>query len=183
MPADGGTRADSDGKLHVGRVLAPIRALVIEIFSGTKRFSVAVSQYAQLQVASWDILEGPEYDLLKWPTVRRLLRLLESPYVIATWWGTPCTTMTVARRAGRPGPPPVRSLSHPEGLPGLSESLQKSVADGNHFAQVTAVGIEVGHRSGSVCIVENPWRSFLWRISRLQQAFEFIGATEILFDF
>ena len=62
MPADGGTRADSDGKLHIGRVLAPIRALVIEIFSGTKRFSVAISQYAQWQVASWDILEGPEYD-------------------------------------------------------------------------------------------------------------------------
>ena len=65
----------------------------------------------------------------------------------------------------------------------LRINTQQSVVDGHHFAKVTAVGIEVGHRSGSYSVVESPWRSFLWQLRRLQQAFEFIGASEILFDF
>ena len=79
MPADGGARVQSDGRLHIERVCAPIRLLILEIFAGTWRLSVAIRQFAHIEVRGWDIIDGPEYNLLKWPTVRRLLMILESP--------------------------------------------------------------------------------------------------------
>ena len=172
MPAGGGTRVRSDGKLHIGRVLAPIRLLFLEMFSCTKRLTVAVSQFAHIEVSSWDIVEGTEYNLLQWPTVKRLLRILESPYIIGVWYGTPCNTMTIARRPGRPGPPTVRSASYPEGLPHLTGAVLRSVQDVNHFAQVIAVEIEVCHASGGYSVVENPWKSYLWQQPRLIAAFD-----------
>ena len=69
MPADHGTREDCAGRLCVGRVLAPRRALFIVMFSGSGNLSVCVSQHLQIEVSSWDILKGPEYDLLQWPSV------------------------------------------------------------------------------------------------------------------
>ena len=54
MPADDGTREDESGKLRVGRILAPRRALFIEVFSGSGHLTVCVSQYAQIEVSTLD---------------------------------------------------------------------------------------------------------------------------------
>ena len=91
--------------------------------------------------------------------------------------------MTIARRPGRPGPPPVRSERYLEGFLNISKALQQAVSAGNHVAHVTAVGIEVGHPSGTAAVVENPWKSFLWRQPRLEAALDFIAAAEVHFDF
>ena len=69
MPADHGTREDRAGRLCVGRVLAPRRALFIDIY-GSGNLSICVSQHLQIEVSSWDILKGPEYDLSQWPSVK-----------------------------------------------------------------------------------------------------------------
>ena len=183
MPPDQGTRASGDGRLKIGRLLSPIRSLFIEVFAGSCKLSIAVSQYAQVVVSSWDVIYGPEFDLLRKPSVHKLLRVLESPYVVAVWWGTPCSSMTRARRLGRPGPVPLRSDEWPEGLPALSSSNQRKVDDGNRFAVITAIGLELGRTSGSFGVCENPWKSFLWAQPRLCTATARLGLEDFVFDF
>ena len=139
----------------------------LRFFAGSCNWSVAVNQFAQVVVSSWDGIFGPEYDLSRKPSVHKLLRVLESPYVVGVWWGTPCSSMTRARGPGRLGPAPLRSDQWPEGLPKLSTSNQMKIDDGNIFAVVTAIGLEIGRASGSFGVAENPWRSFLWSQPRI----------------
>ena len=92
-------------------------------------------------------------------------------------------TMTFARRAGRPGPPVLRTSEHPTGIPGLSPQLQAKVDEGNHFAYLTAIGSEIAHMSGCYTVIANPWRSYLWLFPRLVAAIERCGFIVILLDY
>ena len=144
---------------------------------------IAINQFAQVVVSSWDVIFGPEYDLLRKPSVHKLLLVLESPYVVAVWWGTPCSSMTRARRPGRPGPAPLRSDDWPEGLPNLDSNNQSKVDDGNRFAVVTAIGLEIGRAAGSYGIAENPWRSFLWSQPPIIVATKRLALEDYILDF
>ena len=77
--------------------------------------------------------------------------------VSALWFGTPCTTFSRAREV-RPGPPPLRDLDHPYGLPKsrLTPSQQEQVRLGTFFALKTAELAGIAHREGIPFAIENP---------------------------
>eukprot|EP00974_Lingulodinium_polyedra_P054433 5233819-Lingulodinium_polyedra.AAC.1 len=67
------------------------------------------------------------------------LRRVRRGEVSGVWLGTPCTSMTRARR-GKPGsgwPGPLRSAEAPDGLPLLSDRDQARVQTGNALAAFT----------------------------------------------
>ena len=91
--------------------------------------------------------------------------------------------MTRARRAGRPGPAPLRDEEYPCGLPNLSETNHKKLEEGNHFAAISALGLEVGALGGAFGVLENPWRSFLWRQPRVERTLENLRFKDVILDF
>lgn len=64
---------------------------------------------------------------------------------------------------------PLRSDLHPCRLPGFNTHNQHKVNEGKHVAQVSVIGLEVGHLAGAHGVLENPWRSFIWQqLARVQ---------------
>ena len=102
--------------------------------------------------------------------------------MLVVWFGTPCNTMTSARRLDG-GPPPIRTDEYPEGLPNLSPASQRKVDEGNRLCEVTAMAAELCHGSGVAFVIENPARSFLWRQAALRRALHVTGAIAALFDY
>ena len=71
--------------------------------------------------------------------------------------GTPCETFSHARQM-RPGPPPLRSVEYPRGIPTLSGKLKEQVRLGNLFACRTAEACTIIHGVGGGFAIENPRR-------------------------
>ena len=62
----------------------------------------------------------------------------------------------------QPGPPPLRSVEFPRGLPGLSDHDSLRVSQDN-FSSDYAIALQHwGHRHGLACLRENPLRSLHW---------------------
>ena len=84
--------------------------------------------------------------------------------VKALWFGTPCTTFSRAREV-RPGPPPLRDLDHPYGLPKSSLTLQQheQVRLGTFYALKTTEAATEAHSRGIPFAIENPepWEGHL----------------------
>ena len=82
---------------------------------------------------------------------------LSKGHISALWFGTPCSTFSRAREI-RPGPPPLRDLDHPYGLPKarLTPSQQEQVRLGTFFALKTAELAREAHRGGTPFAIENP---------------------------
>ena len=82
----------------------------------------------------------------------------------ALWFGTPCTTFSRAREV-RPGPPPLRDLDHPYGLPKSSLTLQQheQVRLGTFYALKTTEAATEAHSRGIPFAIENPepWEGHL----------------------
>ena len=94
----------------------------VEVFSGTGRLSLAlIGQDVQAQ--AFDIIDGPDSDLLRAAVRRRLYRLIRHPDCLGVWYGFPCGTFSRARRgsAGMPGALRGEEGRDLYGLPGLSE--------------------------------------------------------------
>ena len=105
----------------------------------------------------WDIRYGERFNVLNRRNRRRLMRLIASGHVFLVWWGTPCTTFSIARY------PPLRcrfAVDVPS--PGLSAASLALFEEGNALADVTVEGLSVAHLCGIFSIVENPLRSGLW---------------------
>lgn len=71
--------------------------------------------------------------------------------------GTPCETFSHARQM-RPGPPPLRSVEYPRGIPTLSGKLKEQVRLGNLFACRTAEACTIIRGVGGGFAIENPRR-------------------------
>ena len=96
----------------------------LEVFAGTARLTMAVLANTVLRVLPpIDFSESEfvkqSFDVLHSPHVPKVLKWLASGMIIAIHFGTPCTTFSMARKWDG-GPPPLRSLDHPYGLPGLA---------------------------------------------------------------
>ena len=181
MPADAGTRPDAQGFLRIGRPLWMAARLVVEIFAGV---AVITSQCAEAGVPiadPWDVLYGPRWDLLVPKNVKKLFALLSSGHVLLAWWGTPCTTLSPARRDDGVGPGPLRCPENPIfPLPHLNERDIQKVLDGNHFARICAEGMIICHEAGGFNVLENPERSQMWQLLFIVQALSFINATQVV---
>eukprot|EP00959_Pyramimonas_sp_CCMP1952_P037125 776850-Pyramimonas_sp.AAC.1 len=72
------------------------------------------------KVYSFDILQGPEGNLLRPGVMRRVLRLVRAGHCLGVLAGVPCATFSIARG----GHNATRSKQYPAGLPGLPPRLQ-----------------------------------------------------------
>ena len=71
--------------------------------------------------------------------------------------GTPCEIFSHARQV-QPGPPPLRSVEYPRGIPTLSGKLKEQVRMGNLFVCRTTEACAIIHGLGGGFAVENPKR-------------------------
>ena len=156
--------------------------MFVSVFSGDEGIEIELRALDFSLVESWDIRGGKRYDLTVWANVRRLYITLESGLVAAVWWATPCHSWSTARRWDG-GPPPLRDMSHLEGLPGLSSFDQMLVDRGNALADVTAQGMRIGHAAGAANVLENPSRSMLFFKRTIVEASRAIGAKDYVTDF
>ena len=85
--------------------------------------------------------------------------------MIAVWYGTPCQTLSSARKFDGRGPPPLRDCRDPiQPASYISEKERQKVADANSLIDFTLEGIVVGHEIGVAFVLENPARSKLWEL-------------------
>lgn len=119
--------------------------------------------------------EGPSVLLdLCSDTGRRLLtKLLTSGRVAYTHFAPPCGTASKAREIpirpellkGRPPPIPLRSNTHPNGLPDLHGEDAERVHKANLLYELTAEAIWICHKNGILWSCENPRSSWFWETS------------------
>ena len=86
-----------------------------------------------------------------------ILNDIRTGQVKAMWFRTPCATFSRAREV-RPGPPPLRDLDRPYGLPKFSLSLQQheQVRLGTFYALKTAEAATLAHSQGIPFAIESP---------------------------
>ena len=108
-----------------------------------------------------DILVGPAHDLLDDLTFQNLQRLCSSGLVGVAAAAPPCAAFSRARlRQG--GPPPVRTVSHPTGIPEPSASQAKELEVSALLHSRTRHLLHLVACRGGLIWLENPSSSLLW---------------------
>ena len=92
---------------------------------------------------------------------QRVLRVLREGVVFYLHCGTPCNTFSSARKDDG-GPPPLRSLECPMGLPDLSPDNWCLVQLGNLFLGHTCEACVIVFDHGGDFSIENPLLSLMW---------------------
>lgn len=129
----------------------------LDLFSGCKRAARRLVRRGCPWVLTYDNLDDPiGQDLLR-GLVRAEVELIAVDCFVCVGAGPVCSSLSVAIT------PPVRTSEFPEGLPGLSESMQTKVSNGNSFAYWIAK-LVLKHSNRIWFWVENPDSSFLWRL-------------------
>ena len=90
-----------------------------------------------------------------------LLDLINRDCVAGIHLAPPCGTSSRARELPK-GPPPLRSMEFPDGLPSLSGLDALRVSQANELYRVTALIYTICCRKGILCMIENPRRSHFW---------------------
>ena len=136
----------------------------LEMFSGGGAFSRSFRRAARrhgLPIFEWDIRWGAEHDLLN-PRLQSLVRgWVRGGLVRLVWLGTPCTTFTSMQNMRKGGP--LRSRSHPFGVPGLPAHQQAAVTAGNCLLRFSISLLSICRRMGIPCMLENPHGSGIWQ--------------------
>ena len=137
----------------------------IEVFSGTARLTQVVASLGIPCLPPIDVTLSPSVpvafdvvDARKWDFFMQLVTLAAIAFA---HFGTPCNTLSAARKDDG-GPPPLRSVDQPWGLPGLSPDNEALLFLGNLFLIRTAEACEMIVRMGGNFSVENPLHSLLW---------------------
>lgn len=100
--------------------------------------------------------------------------------------GPPCNTFSHAR-AVAPGPPPLRSVEHPYGLPNLTPAQREQVRIGNLLAARCAEAATLLHSLGKAFVIENPERwnpqaPTMWELEELRKVARLPGVSALHFD-
>ena len=80
------------------------------------------------------------FDVLKLKNQKMLRAAVIQNVFAAVHFGTPCSSFSRARERGGQGPPPLRSDSYPDGLPGLKLHDLLKVQVGNAEMVSSAIG-------------------------------------------
>ena len=107
-------------------------------------------------------------DIIDMEVWTRLLRIIALGLVFFLHCGTPCNTFTAARKDDG-GPPPLRSLQWPMGLPELNDSNRALVFLGNVFLGRTVEACCKVFDLGGDFSIENPLLSLLWKTALIDQ--------------
>jgi hypothetical protein len=134
------------------------------------------------QVLEWDILKGPQFDLMVSSNRSRVRGWILSGATAAVHIGTPCKSWSRAR--DRPGgPPPLRSNSEVWGLPGLSPGDQLKVHVGNTLARFSMSVMFAARFANIACSLENPASSRLWITPPAKRLLTSSRVSDVVSDF
>ena len=142
----------------------------VEVFSGTGRLSLALMGH-DVRAQAFDIVDGPDSDVLLAAVRRHLFRLIRHPGCLGVWFGFPCGTFSRARRgrAGMPGALRGEEGSELYGLPGLSEKDQLKVDVANSLLLHMRGLCKYCHRRRVPFYIENPLTSRLWKTTEIKE--------------
>ena len=152
------------------------RRLFVDIYAGCAGITFECKRRKRLGVETeppWDIEYGVRYDLTIPKNRRRLMNLLGSGLVLVVWWGTPCTTFSIARTPLRKAHDPALPLDW------FSDLNMAIFLEGNMLADICAEGMIVAHLAGAFVVMENPWSSAILRYRPIANALICIGATDV----
>ena len=137
----------------------------MELFSGTAGITEAVQLTGVPVLPPIDIVLSEMVreasDVVDAQVWQRVLRVLREGVVFYLHCGTPCNTFSSARKDDG-GPPPLRSLEYPMGLPDLSLDNWCLVQLGNLFLGHTCEACVIVFDHGGDFSIENPLLSLMW---------------------
>ena len=155
--------------------VAQLGPFFLEIFSGTARLTETVRSLGIPCLPPVDITLcstiPTAFDVLDCDRWSFVMELAERGALFFVHCGTPCNTYSAARKDDG-GPPPLRSMAHPEGLPHLAPELQWLVLQGNLFTERSCELCAEVARHGGDFSIENPLESLLWQtalVAKLQE--------------
>ena len=123
------------------------------------------------EVLCWDTAISPEMDISDRQVQARIAQ--EADRAFAAVCAMDCSTLTRAREKpipGHPNPPqPMRSESHPYGLPHLEGRDKDRVEQANALIVFFASIARTLDAAGCAFILENPARSYIWHFKEIQK--------------
>ena len=138
----------------------PEAPFFLEVFSGSGRLATACAAKNGWPVRVWDIQYGSAYDLCRREN-QCIFGWLRSGQLLGIHLGTPCSSFSRARDR-KPGPPPLRSDSHPLGMPELLPADMRKVRVGNSLMRFTVRLAAQALQCRVPLTIENPRSSRLW---------------------
>ena len=165
----------------------------VEIYSGTAGLTAALRRIGMTSSLGIDAhvtkqVRAPviRLDLTTSSGVELLWRILRHPNVAMVHLGPPCGASSrardIRRRAG-PDPKPLRAATYPDGLPGLTGVHARRVQSANTLYSIAGEVFAWCCRSGILCTIENPARSYFWQTQALQQHLQGLPQlTSVQFD-
>ena len=150
--------------------------VILEIFCGSARVTACLKMIGLTSSFGVDHIKGKAVstckvaDLTTQEGQQLLLTWLDAPNVEGVFLAPPCGTCSLARNIilrdckGRPlpGPVPLRSHLHPEGLLNLSPKNRKRVSLANTLYEFLGKVIRIADSKGLIIVVENPRSSLFW---------------------
>ena len=150
--------------------------VILEIFCGSARVTACLKMIGLTSSFGVDHIKGKAVstckvaDLTTQEGQQLLLTWLDAPNVEGVFLAPPCGTCSLARNIilrdckGRPlpGPVPLRSHFHPEGLLNLSPKNRKRVSLANTLYEFLGKVIRIADSKGLIIVVENPRSSLFW---------------------
>ena len=179
-----------------GRDLASV--LFVEVFAGSARLSRAVRDLNMRVLAvdhSAERAHGihiANFDLAVDAQVNGLIEFLQQEEDNLAWihFAPACGTASRARERPLPGleakgfrvAKPLRSLAHPEGLPGLQGTDKLRVEAANKVYSNTATIVRWAARRAITCSIENPMNSLFWNVPCIRRLLDDLSGYDACFD-
>ena len=132
------------------------RAGFLELLSGSANLSGEIKGKIPTWVESWDVMNGPELDLLRPEVMARLMLRVKRKEFWFVHMGPPCATFSRARW------PRLRSRLHMWGLPTLKPREILLARDGSLLCLVAVEVALLCCRLDVGFMIENPLTSLMW---------------------
>lgn len=165
------------------------QSFAVHLFSGpSSRADSFAAHCKQLGFGcrDFDTINGEMQNLACDLTWQRVRAVLQEPGCVGAVMGPPCNTFSHARTVA-PGPPPLRTVEHLYGLPGLTPSQKEQVRTANLLAARSAEAATLLHGLGKGFVIENPERwsaqsPSIWALDEMQRVAALPGVRMLHFD-
>ena len=129
----------------------------LDLYSGSFGVARAVARRTGCWVLTFELCRDASEDLLDAGCQARILELVTAGAFYCVGGGPVCCSMSRAIR------PPVRSATHPAGIPECRLAMQEKVRKGNQHAAFAAAVVQAAAGNDTDFWIENPATSFLWQ--------------------